>query len=102
MAYRLIASTGIHKGDRDYQQDQAALLSLLRANGCLLTRQRRLWHDFTFEELPAAACFLPPRETTKLPIDQTCSRSRGADNLALVILKFEGLATAHPKSPART
>ena len=34
--YRLTASTGIHKGDRDYQQDQVALLSHLRARGCLL------------------------------------------------------------------
>ncbi|MDF1485459.1 protein phosphatase 2C domain-containing protein [Ramlibacter sp. H39-3-26] len=36
LAYRLIASTGIHKGDRDYQQDQVALLSHPRINGCVL------------------------------------------------------------------
>ncbi|KAF1046517.1 PP2C family protein-serine/threonine phosphatase [Xylophilus sp.] len=36
MAYRLLASTGIHKGDREYQQDQVALLSHPRAHGCLL------------------------------------------------------------------
>ena len=35
-AYRLTASTGIHKGDRDYQQDQVMLLSHPRAKGCLL------------------------------------------------------------------
>ena len=35
-AFRLIASTGIHKGDRDYQQDQVALLSHPRYNGCVL------------------------------------------------------------------
>ncbi|WP_404302551.1 PP2C family protein-serine/threonine phosphatase [Alicycliphilus denitrificans] len=35
-AFRLIASTGIHKGDRDYQQDQVALLSHPRFNGCVL------------------------------------------------------------------
>lgn len=35
-AYRLTASTGIHKGDRDYQQDQVVLLSHPRAKGCLL------------------------------------------------------------------
>jgi serine/threonine protein phosphatase PrpC len=34
--YRLTASTGIHKGDRDYQQDQVALLSHPRISGCLL------------------------------------------------------------------
>lgn len=34
--YRLTASTGIHKGDRDYQQDQVALLSHPRVKGCLL------------------------------------------------------------------
>jgi serine/threonine protein phosphatase PrpC len=34
--YRLTASTGIHKGDRDYQQDQVQLLSHARAKGCLL------------------------------------------------------------------
>lgn len=34
--YRLTASTGIHKGDRDYQQDQVALLKHPRINGCLL------------------------------------------------------------------
>ena len=34
--YRLTASTGIHKGDREYQQDQVALLSHPRASGCLL------------------------------------------------------------------
>jgi len=35
-SYRLTASTGIHKGDRDYQQDQVILLSHPRAKGCLL------------------------------------------------------------------
>ena len=35
-AFRLIASTGIHKGDREYQQDQVALLSHPRFNGCVL------------------------------------------------------------------
>lgn len=34
--YRLTASTGIHKGDRDYQQDQVAVLNHPRVNGCLL------------------------------------------------------------------
>lgn len=34
--YRLTASTGIHKGDRDYQQDRVALLNHPRANGCVL------------------------------------------------------------------
>jgi serine/threonine protein phosphatase PrpC len=34
--YRLSASTGIHKGDRDYQQDQVILLSHKRVAGCLL------------------------------------------------------------------
>lgn len=34
--YRLTASTGIHKGDRDYQQDQVALLKHARVNGCIL------------------------------------------------------------------
>ncbi|MBK7001523.1 MAG: serine/threonine-protein phosphatase [Rhodoferax sp.] len=34
--YRLSASTGIHKGDRDYQQDQLALLKHTRVNGCML------------------------------------------------------------------
>ena len=34
--YRLTASTGIHKGDREYQQDQIALVSHPRVNGCVL------------------------------------------------------------------
>jgi serine/threonine protein phosphatase PrpC len=34
--YRLTASTGIHKGDREYQQDQVALLKHSRINGCIL------------------------------------------------------------------
>lgn len=34
--YRLTASTGIHKGDRDYQQDQIALIAHPRINGCVL------------------------------------------------------------------
>ena len=34
--YRLSAATGIHKGDRDYQQDQVLLLSHARVNGCIL------------------------------------------------------------------
>jgi PPM family protein phosphatase len=34
--YRLTASTGIHKGDREYQQDQVALISHPRINGCVL------------------------------------------------------------------
>ncbi|MGB4359029.1 MAG: protein phosphatase 2C domain-containing protein [Rhodoferax sp.] len=35
-AYRLTAATGIHKGDRDYQQDQVMVLSHPRVKGCLL------------------------------------------------------------------
>ena len=34
--YRLTAATGIHKGDRDYQQDRVALLNHTRVNGCIL------------------------------------------------------------------
>ena len=34
--FRLTASTGIHKGDRAYQQDQVALLSHPRSPGCVL------------------------------------------------------------------
>ncbi len=34
--YRINASTGIHKGDRDYQQDQVLLLSHARVSGCVL------------------------------------------------------------------
>ncbi len=34
--YRLSASTGIHKGDREYQQDQVILLSHKRVPGCVL------------------------------------------------------------------
>ena len=30
--YRLSAATGLHKGDRDYQQDQVALFAHARAN----------------------------------------------------------------------
>ena len=35
-SYRINASTGIHKGDRDYQQDQVNILSHARAAGCIL------------------------------------------------------------------
>ncbi|MHA7600826.1 PP2C family protein-serine/threonine phosphatase [Alicycliphilus sp. T452] len=35
-AFRISASTGIHKGDRTYQQDQVALLPHPRFNGCVL------------------------------------------------------------------
>ncbi|RYX95753.1 MAG: serine/threonine-protein phosphatase [Comamonadaceae bacterium] len=34
--YRITASTGIHKGDREYQQDQVALMTHPRAPSCLL------------------------------------------------------------------
>lgn len=34
--FRIQASTGIHRGDRDYQQDQVSLLSHARHKGCLL------------------------------------------------------------------
>lgn len=34
--YRLTASTGIHKGDRDYQQDQVILLNHPRVSGCVM------------------------------------------------------------------
>ncbi|MHB1200561.1 MAG: PP2C family protein-serine/threonine phosphatase [Polaromonas sp.] len=34
--YRITASTGIHKGDRDYQQDQVNLLAHSRFPGCML------------------------------------------------------------------
>lgn len=34
--FRLAAATGIHKGDREYQQDQVALVAHPRVQGCLL------------------------------------------------------------------
>lgn len=34
--YRITASTGIHKGDRDYQQDQVNLFTHPRVKGCFL------------------------------------------------------------------
>ena len=34
--YRLTAATGIHKGDREYQQDQVSLIKHPRLNGCIL------------------------------------------------------------------
>jgi serine/threonine protein phosphatase PrpC len=34
--YRLIAATGIHRGDREYQQDQVAVFTHPRVPGCLL------------------------------------------------------------------
>jgi serine/threonine protein phosphatase PrpC len=34
--YQLTAATGIHKGDRDYQQDQVCLISHPSAKGCIL------------------------------------------------------------------
>ena len=34
--YRITASTGIHKGDRDYQQDQVNLFTHHRVQGCVL------------------------------------------------------------------
>jgi PPM family protein phosphatase len=36
VGYRITAATGIHKGDREYQQDQVAMLSHPRVNGCML------------------------------------------------------------------
>ncbi|GAB4403255.1 MAG: Stp1/IreP family PP2C-type Ser/Thr phosphatase [Rhodoferax sp.] len=35
-AYRISAASGIHKGDREYQQDQVLLLPHPRVKGCLL------------------------------------------------------------------
>lgn len=34
--YRILASTGLHKGDRDYQQDQVELIQHPRVPSCLL------------------------------------------------------------------
>lgn len=34
--YRITASTGIHKGDRDYQQDQVNLITHQRVGGCVM------------------------------------------------------------------
>ena len=34
--YRITASTGIHKGDRDYQQDQVSLICHQRISSCIL------------------------------------------------------------------
>ena len=34
--FRLSAATGIHRGDRSYQQDQVEVLPHLRVNGCVL------------------------------------------------------------------
>lgn len=36
LAYRLLAATGLHKGDRPYQQDQVQILRHERAKDCLL------------------------------------------------------------------
>lgn len=35
-AFRLSAATGLHKGDRAYQQDQVAVITHARVNGCTL------------------------------------------------------------------
>ena len=34
--YRLVAATGIHKGDRAYQQDQVEIIAHPRVTGCAL------------------------------------------------------------------
>jgi PPM family protein phosphatase len=34
--FRITAATGIHKGDREYQQDQVAIINHPRINGCLM------------------------------------------------------------------
>ncbi len=34
--YRLTGATGLHKGDREYQQDQVGLFAHPRANGCVM------------------------------------------------------------------
>ncbi len=36
LAYRLLAATALHKGDRDYQQDQVEILRHARQKDCLL------------------------------------------------------------------
>ncbi len=36
VAYRLLAATALHKGDRPYQQDQVQILRHARVKGCLL------------------------------------------------------------------
>ncbi len=36
LAYRLLAATALHKGDRDYQQDQVQILRHARAKDCVL------------------------------------------------------------------
>lgn len=35
-SFRLLASTGLHRGDREYQQDQVLLLTHARVHGCVL------------------------------------------------------------------
>lgn len=35
-SFRLVAATGIHRGDRPYQQDQVQIIAHPRTNGCLL------------------------------------------------------------------
>ena len=34
--YRLSAATGLHKGDREYQQDQVGLFAHPRIAGCVM------------------------------------------------------------------
>lgn len=34
--YKLVGATGIHKGDRDYQQDQVCLMAHPRVKGCVM------------------------------------------------------------------
>src|SRR3954469_1832491 len=36
LGYRLSATTGIHRGDRAYQQDQVAIFPHVRASGCMM------------------------------------------------------------------
>lgn len=35
-AFRIAAATGIHKGDREYQQDQVAIMAHSRVKGCVM------------------------------------------------------------------
>ena len=53
-----------------------------------------LWHYFTPEELAAVLHALTPREATEFLIEKARRRAQGSgDNLSLVIVKIEALAS---------
>src|SRR5436305_152707 len=102
LGYRLSATTGIHRGDRAYQQDQVQILPHARVPGCLMgvladgmggkSGGRKAADQVILTAQQLFERYSPPREATEMLVGKARQRARGSgDNLSLALVRVEQL-----------